>query len=201
MPILFLIIFLVLFWWLLIRLNQLGKRRKPPAFFRQMKNTKPIPFIKLNRQKVVVGPRAKVVMIRPDQPIVVKPTPAISVQPKSMEVISVRPQMATTVIPPERGAWDDRGWIRKTIRGRETYEGYYLVGKRRFHGRIEASNRGRNITAYILNPPREVKNHPHGACFQLVGDGWFHLHWSNPARNVDDAILYMERILDESLKG
>jgi hypothetical protein len=55
------------------------------------------------------------------------------------------------------------------------------------------------VTAYIADPPPEIRRHPHGACFQLYRDPWFQLHWSRPARNPDDAILYMERVLDESI--
>ena len=102
---------------------------------------------------------------------------------------------------PERGAWDERGWTRKVNNHHETYEGYYLVRGRQFRGRVEARDRRREVAAYIYNPPPEIKRHAHHACLQQVGNGWFILHWARPARNVDDAILYMERVLDESLNG
>lgn len=151
---------------------------------------------------MVIKPTAEIITVRPIQwqTIVIKPASAVVIQPNAVEVITVQPSRTATVTPPERGAWDERGWIKHSTGGREIYEGYYAVGTRRFRGRIEVrGKRGRNVTAYIDNPPREIKSHPHGACFQLVRDGWFILHWARPARNVDDAILYMERVLDESL--
>ncbi|MGI8467006.1 MAG: hypothetical protein ACR2N3_00970 [Pyrinomonadaceae bacterium] len=165
-----------------------------------MENENPITLIKPN-QPIVVKPALEVVTIKLCRTIVVKPLPAVVIQPKSVVVIAVQPARAVTVAPPVRGAWDERGWSRNLNGERETYEGYFAVGTHKFRGCIETRNRGRDITAYIYNPPREVKYHPHRACFQLVGDNWFHLHWSRPARNVDDAILYMERVLDESFKG
>ncbi|MGI8640422.1 MAG: hypothetical protein ACR2MG_10825 [Pyrinomonadaceae bacterium] len=165
-----------------------------------MENEKPITIISPS-QPIVVKRAAEIITVRPiqRQAVVVKPASVVVIQPKAVDVITVQPLRAVTVTPPERGAWDERGWTRTLRGGRETYEGYYVVGMRRFRGRIEASNRGRGVMAYIYNPPREIKHHPHGACFQLVSDNWFHLHWSRPARNVDDAILYMERVLDESI--
>lgn len=155
-------------------------------------------------QPVVVVPRLEVVTIRSVQreTVVIKPASVVVVQPLSVEAVTIQPSRAVQVTPPERGAWDERGWTRRANGRSEIYEGYYAVGTRRFRGRIEVrGNRGRNVTACIDNPPPEIKHHPHGACFQLVRDGWFILHWARPARNVDDAILYMERVLDESLNG
>ena len=66
----------------------------------------------------------------------------------------------------------------------------------------EGGKRNGQISAYIHNPPREIKRHPHHACFQQVGigTGWFHLHWRRAPKDVDGAILYMERILNESFR-
>lgn len=154
-------------------------------------------------QPIVIKPSTEVITIRPfqSQAIVVEPAAIAVIQPRAVDVIRVQPPKAVTVTPPERGAWDERGWTRTVGGGRETYEGFFMVGTRQFRGRIEVRNHSRNVEVYIYNPPREIKHHPHGACFQLVGDDWFYLHWSRPARNVDDAILYMERVLDESING
>ncbi len=157
-------------------------------------------------QPVVIKPSAETITIRPTaNPIVIKPTQSVVIQPKTTEIISVQPSASVTVKPPQRGAWDERGWTRRTERGHEIYEGVYQVihkrrgETRRFRGRVQVGGWGKNISIYIYDPPPEVKRHKHGPCFQLMRDGWFHLHWSRPARNVDDAILYMERVLDESL--
>lgn len=167
-----------------------------------MENEKQIAVISPS-QPIVITPTREVITIQPSnqEMRVIKPTSVVVIQPQAVEVITIQPSSAITVKPPERGAWDERGWTRTINGDRETYEGYYTVGTRRFRGRIETRNRGRNIAAYIYNPPPEIKRHRHSACFQLTRNDWFYLHWARPARNVDDAILYMERVLDESING
>lgn len=150
-------------------------------------------------------------LIRPTHPIVIKPSAeayvvrpssVTQIVPSDVAVLRVVPVEAATVRPPDRGAWDERGWIRKRDRGLEIYEGQYQIGTRRFTGRIEVERRGR-ISAFIHNPPKEIRRHRHRACFQQVGvgTGWFRLHWSRSPQNVDEAILYFERVLDESFNG
>ncbi|MEP6708366.1 MAG: hypothetical protein ABJC05_12645 [Pyrinomonadaceae bacterium] len=119
--------------------------------------------------------------------------------------ITIPPAGAERIEPPRRGAWDERGWTRRTNNGQEIYEGSYQLVERRtgrprfFDGRITIHHR--QVTAYIADPPAEIKRHPHGPCFQLHHAPWFQLHWRHPAQNPDDAILYMERVLDESLNS
>lgn len=150
-------------------------------------------------------------LIRPSNPIVirtntevyvVRPLSVTQIVPREAAVVRVAPVKAATIRPPDRGAWDERGWRRRGERGREIYEGQYQVGTRRFTGRIEVERRGR-ISAFIHNPPTEIRRHRHRACFQQVGigTGWFRLHWRRDPENVDEAILYFERVLDESLNG
>lgn len=150
-------------------------------------------------------------LIRPTNPIVIKPSAeAYIVRPSSVEqivpspvlVVHVVPGKTATVRPPDRGAWDERGWTRRRDRGLEIYEGQYQIGTRRYTGRIEIERRGR-ISAFIHNPPKEIRRHRHRACFQQVGigTGWFRLHWSRAPENADEAILYFERVLDESFSG
>src|SRR5258708_5646952 len=138
--------------------------------------------------------------IKPIQPIVVKPRVAIAIKPLAPAVIKPIPMVR--VEPPNRGAWAERGWTSRIDGHSQVYEGDYQVGHWSFRGRMQVDGRGGKITAYIHNPPPEIKRHRHGTCFQQcgIGSGWFILHWRRPARNVDDAILYMERVLDESLR-
>lgn len=201
MSFLLLIIIVIALIWLLARSNHYDRRLKePPVAVKQLENKKPATVIKLNHP-VVVKPQSEVITVRPSRTVVVKPAESVVIHPGSREVISVQPTRAISVAPPERGAWDERGWTRNQSGKGEIYEGYYRVRDRKYRGRIETGSGKRKVSAYIYNPPREVKRHRHGACFQLVKDDWFHLHWSRPARTVDDAILYMERVLDESLHG
>lgn len=166
-------------------------------------------------RKIVIQPSNSVqiapsepIRITPNtsNPIIVKPSNVVVIAPEKRETITVAPSVAVTVKPPDRGAWGERGWTRINEGGTEIYEGFYQVIHRRrgqllrFRGRIQISGwSGQKISVYILNPPPEVKSHRHGPCFQLLRDGWFNLHWSRPAKNVDDAILYLEKVLDESL--
>jgi hypothetical protein len=161
------------------------------------------------RNPIVIAPSEQIrVTPRISNPIMVEPTNAIVISPGKRESIKISPSIAVTVKPPDRGAWDERGWTKRNDSGTETFEGFYQLNHKRrgeilrFRGRIQVSGwNGKSISIYILNPPAEVRSHKHGPCFQLIRDGWFNLHWSRPAKNVDDAILYMERVLDESING
>ncbi len=147
------------------------------------------------------------ILIRPSNPIRITPSEVITVRPS--QVIRVEPTETTrivpvkpmTVTPPRRGAWDENGWAKRMDGSLEIFEGHYRVREQRFWGRVEKERSGQ-ISAYIHNPPIEIKRHPHHACFQQVGigTGWFHLHWRRAPKDVDGAILYMERILDESFR-
>jgi hypothetical protein len=172
---------------------------------------------------VIIGPGvSEIVMVQPKPPTLVSPARAVQITPVAPAVVvrvsapppfviqpspaanvTIHPTRAISIQPPQRGAWDERGWTRRTNQGQDIYEGSYQVMERRsgrqrsFDGRI-AVNQG-HITAYISDPPAEIKKHRHGPCFQLHRVPWFQLHWNRPAQNPDDAILYMERVLDESL--
>jgi hypothetical protein len=114
---------------------------------------------------------------------------------------TIEPTIATIVEAPGRGAWDEKGWTRQ----RNTYEGRYEVYERksgrirRFNGRIVQL--GEVAQTFIADPPPEIKRHPKGPCFQLYDGVMFKVEWHQPARNVDEAILYVERVLDESLNS
>jgi hypothetical protein len=117
----------------------------------------------------------------------------------------IGPKPAHTVTPPPRFAWDEKRWHRDDTNGRTEVCGKYRVYDRRrgfwreFDGHL-TGNRG-IISAYIADPPLEVKHHRHGACFQLVQHPWFRLHWNTQPQTIDDALLYMERVLDEAINS
>ena len=137
---------------------------------------------------IVIGPQPdRVIVVRPSNPIVVGPA-----------------RQADVVIRPERrGVWEEKGWRQVRHGSQDIYDGYYLVMDRRtrcplrFSGRIIAE-RGEFLT-YIADPPKNIKNHPKGPCFSAETPPWFHLHWHHAPENVDEAILYMEKILAEVL--
>ena len=158
-----------------------------------------------------VAPSVPAMVIRPSTVVRITPVTVIEIRPTHITPTTIRPAIVTpivpviaeTVQPPQRGAWDERGWTRTRDGGREVYEGHYQVGDRRFRGRIEIGRRPRNIQAYVLNPPGEIRRHRHHACFQQFGNGtgWYILHWQRAPRNVDEALLYFEQILDESINN
>lgn len=123
------------------------------------------------------------------------------VGPSRWDSIVIGPAEYLRVSPPPRAAWEEKGWTRLGRAANLTYTGAYRVTdhlsglRRQFAGRVEMVRR--EPVAFICRPPVEIREHPKGPCFNLVERDWFRLHWHRPAKNVDDAILYVERILDE----
>jgi hypothetical protein len=127
-----------------------------------------------------------------------------------LEVVGPRPRVigpspTATVEPPARFAWDEKRWSITRVGERVELFGEYHVCDQRatkwrvFQGHI--SQQAGQIAAYISDPPTEMKQHPHGSCLQLVNPPWFRLHWQRPPATLDDALLYMEQMLDESFNG
>ena len=139
-------------------------------------------------------------------PVVVTPAPVVVVAPLGAALPKVLPAVVgpadiMSVAPLPRAAWDERGWT-PTERSTATfYEGNYIVKRHgtpcRFRGRIVVQ--GTSVMAYIADPPSAIRRHPKGPCFQLSNPPWFRVHWHRPATNVDDALLYVEQVLDEAL--
>jgi hypothetical protein len=117
----------------------------------------------------------------------------------------IGPRASCTVAPPPRFAWDEKRWHARENGGTLALVGRYRVFDRRrsawreFDGRVVADGGG--IAAYVADPPPEVKLHRHGPCLQLARPPWFRLHWSSAPRTPDDALLYVERMLDEALNA
>lgn len=175
------------------------------------------PTEELRPSCLVVGPSADVapapsaassLVIGPTKTILVRPSAAEAfvIGPSREPRVVVAPLSSLTVEAPQRAAWDDRGWLKKQAEnGQVIYEGHYQVvdrrsgQTRRFRGVIVV-NRG-EVVPYIADPPAELRRHPKNPCFQLFRPPWFKLHWQRAARNVDDAILYIQRVLDEAING
>lgn len=159
---------------------------------------------------IAVRRSSQLMAIRPSAVVQIGPSMLIAVRPVEVVTVRITPAIGTrivptrseTVRPPDRGAWDERGWVRRRDGNKEIYEGHYQVGNRHFRGRIEVGRRGR-IQAFVHDPPREIRQHRHHACFQQFGSGtgWYVLHWQQSPRNVDEALLYFEQILDESINN
>lgn len=127
---------------------------------------------------------------------------------RPVQVVGPRPQVlgpqpALTVTPPARKAWDEKRWHRLREGVAAHYVGAYRVFDRKrsqwrtFDGRVIDDHA--EIKAYVSDPPPELKTHRKGPCFQLVRAPWFRIHWHRAPKSVDDALLYVERLLDECL--
>jgi hypothetical protein len=116
-------------------------------------------------------------------------------------VIGPARQPNLVIRPERRGVWKEQGWRQTRQGSQEIYDGFFQVMNRhtrqtlRYNGRIIAE-RG-DFRTYIADPPTGIKNHPKGPCFFAETPPWFHLHWHHAPENVDEAILYMEKILAE----
>jgi hypothetical protein len=130
----------------------------------------------------IIGPR----------PQVVKP---------ALQVIGPKP--TATVEAPPRFAWDEKRWHRTITDDIVEVMGRYRVHDRQrrqwreFDGYV--TQRGREIAAYIADPPAEMKQHRHGPCLQMIKAPWFRLHWRREPKDLDAAVLYLEQMLDESI--
>jgi len=147
-----------------------------------------------DQPRAMPEPRSKPAVRSGRRPVVIRPSACMVIGPSAPAVI---------VEPPPRAAWEDRGWEVRDEAGQACYSGSYRVAdrrcgrRRRFAGTIIVRNQ--DVLAYIADPPAELRAHPKGPCFQLFRPPWFRVHWEHPARNVDDALLYVEQVLDEAV--
>jgi hypothetical protein len=93
--------------------------------------------------------------------------------------------------------WIDKGWLKISA---TTYAGYFDVpGRGRWSGKVKMGSTG-FLGTYILNPPVVVRNHEKWHCFSHQGDGWYNVHMAKKPRTIDEAILNVERILNEAYR-
>jgi hypothetical protein len=174
----------------------------PPMEIRMNEFWQKVSDVFLPSRTIVVGPQPVVVAPSLSAPVVIGPAEQSTIVIGPAQAPQVSPTPVIHVEPPPRGFWSERGWVRVSAApGQQLFEGDYQIFERRsrllqkYPGRIAV--RHRDINLFIANPPPGLKAHPKGPCFTLTDPPWFRLHWHHPARTVDDAILYMERILDE----
>lgn len=88
-----------------------------------------------------------------------------------------------------------RGWQK---RGRE-YVGYYRTWYKTLEGKI----RVRTLQCgdfFIKDPPPELKNHRHWACFGERGDGWYEVHFDDKPKSIEEGIRCIEKLLIETFR-
>jgi hypothetical protein len=125
----------------------------------------------------------------------------IVVGPPSRTVVG--PVARPVVEKVRRPAWDEKEWVRTEESQGTVYRGHFRAGQngrtRAFEGRIVQGKR--ELAAYIGDPPPEIRRHPKGPCFSLISGSWFRVHWHKAPDDPDNAILYVETILNEALNG
>lgn len=126
----------------------------------------------------------------------------VATRPGAVVVVPSRSQRVGAA---QRALWDAKGWTPTVSGGWNAYEGLYQVRDRaagvprRFRGRVVVAMF--SLKTYIDDPPASIRRHSKGPCFALVGDSWFRVHWQRAPRDVDEAILYVEQVLDEAING
>lgn len=108
------------------------------------------------------------------------------------EVIEVRKIVRPNSLPYHL----ERGW-RKIGR---TYQGHYRCRLGAFRGEVEERFNGA-YKFYIFDPPQQVLNGPHKACFTNNGGSRYHVHFGVNTENLDGGVMGIERVLYQSLKG
>ena len=89
-----------------------------------------------------------------------------------------------------------RGWAKHGNR----YRGAFKTRYGEWWGEAELVGREPNL--FIYNPPNEVRNGPHGACFQThVGNNWWWVHFQRESPEPGDEVIAIERVLEESFQS
>lgn len=91
--------------------------------------------------------------------------------------------------------WRQRGW-QKTSGG---YKGYYRTPYSSYEGEIRQPYLGR-YQLFITNPPKKLKKHRKWICFTHKGGGRYQIHLHTQPRDVDSAILLVERMIREAFE-
>ena len=96
--------------------------------------------------------------------------------------------------PARTTLWRERRW---TPRG-NSLVGYYRCAFGAAQGHIDGF-KTRTPRFFIKDPPPQLDEHEHRACFQPQGDGWFFVHFGVRPTDPDSGIRSIEEILYEVL--
>ncbi|MBI4287612.1 MAG: hypothetical protein HY671_04175 [Chloroflexi bacterium] len=158
------------------------------------------------------GNGASSVRISGPVPGVIPSYPSVRISPgdgRSPKTITIGPSIIQPthmqIEPASLPIWQEKGWDRVQLDGGWLYRGRYYIHDRAqqkwrwWPGLIRVHNR--TVESLIENPPPEVRLHPKGPCFMLFRDDWFRVNWCKHPRNAEEAILYIERVLSESVNA
>lgn len=99
-----------------------------------------------------------------------------------------------TVKASPKWLWQTLGWIKQA----NAYKGFYRTVYASRKGHIVEKKDSFDI--FILDPPEEVKLHPKWSCFAHAGDNWFFINQRKFAKDVDGAIVGVQKIIEESFQ-
>lgn len=108
----------------------------------------------------------------------------------------VRPPQASRIFvrPIDRPYWELKHWH---FKGNDLV-GFYRTPYGSYEGYIKHPNCLRP-EFYIVDPPVELRAHPHWICFHHIGGNRYSIHFSPPPPNPDAGIVEVEKVLAEAL--
>lgn len=92
-----------------------------------------------------------------------------------------------------RPYWEERRWSSQG----DSYTGDFQTRYGTWPGCAQVSPSGR-LDLFIHDPPDELWEHKHGACFMKRNNGWYFVHSSTPMQDLSAAIIAVETILNEA---
>lgn len=121
----------------------------------------------------------------------------VVVEPVKRERIEVRPiRRSRAVVQPEyRPYWQMQDW---KVRG-DKLVGEYKTPLGSSVGYIKHYE-SREPLFFIVNPPEQLRRHPHHACFRSKGNGHVWVHFRINPNTPDSGIRQIEMILTEALR-
>ena len=93
----------------------------------------------------------------------------------------------------------EQGWQRSGggLLSNLKLKGYYRTRYGSFRGEIKL---GSSPSFYIFKPPDELRDHSHWVCFSPRGGGRYSIHFVVRPRDVDSAIMQIERMIHEAFR-
>lgn len=91
--------------------------------------------------------------------------------------------------------WQENGWKKSG----KLYNGCYKTLHGKWDGAVR-ENFFNNLSFFIFNPPKKLKDGNHGACFSHKGNGSYSIHFSEKPRNVSEGIIAVEMLVAEAIK-
>ena len=91
--------------------------------------------------------------------------------------------------------WRERGWTRQG----NVYHGTYQTPYGSFRGMVEDRGFG-DLRFYMFDPPQQVRNSSHWACFAPRGKKGFHVHMATRPADVGSGIMTIERLIQNAFQ-